>query len=72
MIVSDYECTLHLLGPWSILYPDFGWEGTWKSHRQREVCMGQATKWLTTLWLPFHWLDLSHMTIPNHKGGWEI
>lgn len=34
--------------------------------------MGQATKWLTSLWLPFHWLDLSYMTIPNHKGGWEI
>lgn len=34
--------------------------------------MGQVTKWLASLWLPFHWLDLSHMTIPNHKGGWEI
>lgn len=49
-----------------------GWERAWNIPRQREICMGQAINWLTSLCLLFHWLDFSHMIIPNHNGGWEM
>ena len=29
-------------------------------------------KWTLTFLLMFHWLELSHMTTPSYKGGWEM
>lgn len=34
--------------------------------------MGQGRKWPTSLLLTLHWVGLSPVAVPNHKGGWEI
>lgn len=39
--------------------------------RQREVCKDHVWRRLPSLRLPFHWLDLSHMSPPNHKDAAE-
>lgn len=34
--------------------------------------MGQTWKWYALLLPYFHWVELSHMTAINDKGGWKI
>ena len=55
--------------------------GTDSSTNQREMIKDSAQRRFPEPWawkshlsflLMYHWRELSHMTTPNYKGGWEM
>lgn len=49
------------------LYPVMG-KGQNQDHHTSEV-LGQPRKWGPSLPVLFHWLELSHVALPNCKGN---